>query len=472
MATRQKKIAVVMTHGIGEQYPMETLTSFVQAAWVENKDVQWKPPGDEKADDIWFKPDDPVTGSNELRRITTRWTEGHGPRVDFFEFYWADLAEGATVEEVWDWLRTLLWRPLSRVPPGVTGAWLLLWFVTLVIGGLSIAAVLPWPGAWWHALLAAAAAAVAYGMQYVVTPYAGDVARYVRADPRNIAMRRAIRERGLKLLTELHKCGSYERIIFVAHSLGTIVAYDLVSLLWTMRQDALLMYEGSPAFERLREVEAAAHALDANNSEQARAAYRNAQRRFRLELRSGGADGAGAQRKSDDEWLISDLITLGSPLTHAQFLMVHDQVALNERIERWWYSTNPPQFQQIDSEQRDKINDRPNPPAPPEVMGPPGGLFSFFFSKPGLWSMHHAAPFAAVRWTNIFDPHRWIFFGDIISGPLADVFGHGITDIDLRDLRGPAKGFSHTRYWSLEEGPDAAPIKALQQAINLLDKEQ
>jgi hypothetical protein len=474
MAVRRKKIAVVMTHGIGEQYPMETLTSFVEAAWVTNSSAQWEPPAGEEPDDIWFKPD-AVTGSNELRRITTRWTKDHGPRVDFFEFYWADLAEGTTVGEVWDWLRTLLIRWPSQVPPGLMGAWLLLWIASAIIALSSLASVLPvpWPNVWWRVGFAALALALGWLMQHVVAPYVGDVARYVRADPRNIAMRKNIRDRGLKLLSEIHDCGAYERIIFVAHSLGTIVAYDLITLSWTMRQKASLLREGDRAFVRLREVEEAAHAF-ATKGDQARPDFRNARRRFRLELRSGGADGEGAARQRDEEWLISDFITLGSPLTHAAFLLAQDESALREKIARWLFPTDPPQFQKIDAEQQAKIDDRPNPPAPATVTGPPGGLFSFFFDKPGIWSMHHAAPFAAVRWTNIFDKHRCIFQGDIISGPLAAAFGPGISDIDLRALRGQARFFSHTKYWSLkfQGGAQARHIKELQRAINLLDEEE
>jgi hypothetical protein len=95
---RRKKIAVVITHGMGEQIPMETLRGFVEAAWVTDADVHWPSPPDEQPGDIWIKPD-AVTGSLELRRITTRWTkspanpQAKGPRVDFFEFYWAEAPD-------------------------------------------------------------------------------------------------------------------------------------------------------------------------------------------------------------------------------------------------------------------------------------------------------------------------------------------------------------------------------------------
>jgi hypothetical protein len=35
----------------------------------------------------------------------------------------------------------------------------------------------------------------------------------------------------------------------------------------------------------------------------------------------------------------------------------------------------------------------------------------------------HNAPFAAVRWTNLYFPVRFGFFGDVVGGPLVDVFG-------------------------------------------------
>jgi hypothetical protein len=472
VASRRKKIAVVITHGMGEQIPMETLRGFVDAAWVTNTNVQWLPPIDEKPDDFWIKPDE-VTGSLELRRITTRWTRTaedqkvKGPRVDFFEFYWADLAEGTTVQEVWDWVRTLLWRWPRQVPKGLMSAWLLLWAAAAVVTILSALALWPWNNRTWHGIFAIAAFVVGGLMQRVISPYLGDVARYVRADPRNIAMRRAIRDRGLTLLRELHDRGAYNRIIFVAHSLGTIVAYDLVTFLWATREKALRINENQAVFEKLRAVETAAGEL-AGGTEAKQRAFREAQRAFRLALRSGGEDGTLPERKPEEEWLISDLVTLGSPLTHAPFLLARDDDDLADKIGRWVFPTDPPQSQKIESEQREKINAR-RENVPPEVLGPPGGLFSYFLAD-NTWSMHHAAPFAAVRWTNIHDPHQLIFQGDIISGPVGPVFGAGVRDIDLKALRGQSRRFSHTLYWTLT-GRDSAPhLKALRDAIDLLDR--
>jgi hypothetical protein len=390
------------------------------------------------------------------------------------EFYWADLAEGTTVEEVWDWIQILLLRWPSQVPNGLMGIWIALWAASAIILIVSALALLPWPGGWWHAVFAIAAAVLGYIMKRLISPYLGDVARYVRADPRNIAMRHAIRERGLKLLQDLHDTKSYERIIMVAHSLGSIIAYDLVSLFWATRRDALVVHEeDDPVFQKLRAVETAAHSLaaatDANRAELMQA-YREAQRSLRLAMRSGGEDGTGRPRESTEEWLISDLVTLGSPLTHAPFLLARDAKDLSDKIGDWLFPTNCPQFQVIQTEQRRKIDDRPAPPPTAAVLGPPQGLFSYFLRPPKTWSLHHAAPFAAVRWTNIYDTHRPILRGDIISGPLAPVFGAGIRDIDLKDLRGQSSVFSHTLYWALAPGGGPMPhIDVLRKAIDLQD---
>jgi hypothetical protein len=85
-----------------------------------------------------------------------------------------------------------------------------------------------------------------------------------------------------------------------------------------------------------------------------------------------------------------------------------------------------------------------------------------------VWELHDAAPFAVVRWTNIYDPASFIFWGDIISGPLAKPFGPAIIDIDLKSLRGQSRSFTHTKYWEIDGGP--IHIDVLRSAVNFLDR--
>jgi hypothetical protein len=88
--------------------------------------------------------------------------------------------------------------------------------------------------------------------------------------------------------------------------------------------------------------------------------------------------------------------------------------------------------------------------------------------SPGRWLLHYAAPFALVRWTNLFDPSRKLIYGDIVSGPLCPKFGFGIVDVDWSRKGGLSRKFTHTLYWSPDQAPER--IEALRRAINLLDE--
>ena len=81
--------------------------------------------------------------------------------------------------------------------------------------------------------------------------------------------------------------------------------------------------------------------------------------------------------------------------------------------------------------------------------------------------MHHAAPFAAVRWTNLYDPARFVFLGDLIGGPVGDVFGPAIDETNLSTLDGRSRRLTHSRYWAADQSP--VRTEALRRAINLLD---
>src|SRR5262249_24245572 len=102
-STPKKKIAVILIHGIGEQRPMETIRSFVAAAWSQDGEVHGK-----RDAQIWSKPDD-ISESFELRRLTTDFSKA-GERVDFFEYYWAHLMSGTELIDVGDWILGLISR--------------------------------------------------------------------------------------------------------------------------------------------------------------------------------------------------------------------------------------------------------------------------------------------------------------------------------------------------------------------------
>ena len=398
-------------------------------------------------------------------------------RTDFYELYWADLTAGATWDSLKAWVRGLLLRPLHRVPRGVRLAWLLLWLLCLMAVALAILALVPstvWKNTRFAALadyrwlIAAAAVLIGGWVHRMGTSTFGRVVRYTRADPDNIAARAAVRDRGLKLLRALHDGSHYKRIVIVAHSLGTMLAHDLLSYFWTEREAARTIREGTAEFTALAELEHAAAALAEESAEPARLnEYFVVQRRLRQLLANRPVP--AATNEPDPRWLISDLVTFGSPLTHAEFLIAADRCDLEVRKAARELPQSPPYREFLDLNvlkraEATKIMPIATPSTDTRLMSYP------VVNVAETWMLHHAAPFAAVRWTNVFDPAVLVFMGDVIGGPLGPVFGPAIVDIDLKALRcgRQSPSFTHTKYWSLDE---ASRIKACREAVNLLDRE-
>jgi hypothetical protein len=142
------------------------------------------------------------------------------------------------------------------------------------------------------------------------------------------------------------------------------------------------------------------------------------------------------QRSMGVQWKITDLVTLGSPLAHAPFLMADNRRDFVERVRQREYPTCPPQ-----------PDDRRDQQYGVSLLTPPGAAAAVA----GASLLHHAALFACTRWTNLY------FEKDIIGGPIADL-GQWIRNERLAD----AGTFPHTRYWS--EGTDHA---LLAQALDL-----
>ncbi|MEP3427410.1 MAG: hypothetical protein ABJN98_01920 [Roseibium sp.] len=116
-------------------------------------------------------------------------------------------------------------------------------------------------------------------------------------------------------------------------------------------------------------------------------------------------------------WKITDFVTLGSPLTHAEFLMAESLEDLRGRQDRRNLPTCPPALE-YDATTK---------------------LHHFTYSSRlnrkaiGPRTPHHAAAFAFTRWTNLYSPEKFIVTGDLISGPLGEAFG-------LRGERGLIQG--------------------------------
>jgi len=524
------KQAVVVIHGMGEQKPLDTLRSFVEAVYQHDPGQRGSDPQAE-ADDpelgevnrVWIVPDD-ATGSAELRRITTP-KNANGVRTDFFEFYWADIMEGTALDQVYAWVEHLLLRSPFALPPHakIRLAWVALWVVTLIFVLASVFVAKPdlfgaWSkapldwiaahaagvglmliglGALWlvwrfarglppaqvkvvvpaalilvglvvaglganlaNAQLWAAALAIVIAMilNTFIGPYAGDIARYVRAAPQTVEKRAAIRDRGLKLLEALHGNGDappYDRIIVVAHSLGCMIGYDLIQLYWekhgpTHKQPGQPSAALKAALEDVdRYVQQVWHdpggPLTGDTSVFELAAYQAAQARLFDELAASG------------NWRISDFVTMGNPLAHAEFLLFDDDEALARAFEERLLAASPPR-----------------PDRPSRSMLYYEGWDGDKTQRRGPFA-HFAAAFAAVRWTNICDDNAFPAIGDVISGEVTGYFGPGVAEHGVK-LGWPhlppglRRLITHTLYWtwpSAQRWPPPRHIELLREAIGL-----
>jgi hypothetical protein len=238
-----------------------------------------------------------------------------------------------------------------------------------------------------------------------------------------------------------------------------------LSYFWAEREAARTVREGTPEFAALCRLERAAAELTEAPSDSIKVkAYLVAQRALRRQLANRPTPNA---TNHDPRWLISDLVTFGSPLTHAEFLIAADRADLEARKAARELPQSPPYREALDPNvlkraEATKAMPIGNPADQTRLMSYP------VVDKTETWMLHHAASFAAVQWTNVYDPARWVFFGDVIGGPLAPFFGPAITDIDLKQRRGgrQSRTFTHTKYWALDE---VSRIKACREAVNLLD---
>jgi hypothetical protein len=434
LETRKKKQAVVIIHGVGEQVPLDTLRGFINAVWTSDCSLR-RPNVPAEA---WSKPD-VISGSYELRRMTTAENRDKR-RTDFFEFYWAHLMEGTTLSHLRAWAKVLIFRWPWRVPRQLRGIWAL-----LVVGVLFImAAILNYYVEWikipaWVLKAGVVAWALLGGLLIgFLVHVAGDAARYLHVAPPNIEIRRRIRQAGIDLLENLHSSSQYDRIILVGHSLGSVIGYDVITHLWARYHDSHVASPGNGATPALDALEVFGRAA-AEGKQFDLEKFQSAQSSYLAELQSHG-----------NEWLISDFVTLGSPLTHASVLMAKNEQELILKKNERQFPTCPPVLEDISVKNLKQKK--------------------FTFESNHVWVPHHAAAFAPTRWTNLYFPCKRTFWGDVIGGPLAQTFGSGIRDIAVEtNLR---RGFfSHTLYWACPKnkaaGTERQWLITLRQAVRI-----
>jgi hypothetical protein len=447
--------AVVIVHGMGEQRPQQTLHGFIGAALPPRSDGV--PPYYSEPDRVtdsfesrlYRAPREPLAGDPEVHAQT-----------DFYEYHWAHLMQGNRLGDLGPMLRRMLLRPVWRVPAGFRLVWLVFWALGLFLlwafwfgplhhtplGGNPVTTVI-------QALFGTgiASTAVAYVITKVLpwplTVSFVDVVRYLDTSPRSYAVRRDIRKGMVDLLIGLHQVGHdrkrwrrYDRIVVVAHSLGAYIAYDAITYLWSQCGDLLgaepAVGEGSAA---LADVERLASDLPTDPTDDQVAAYQCAQRALWTDL-----------REHDSPWLITDFVSVGTPMYCADVLYTKSRADWDEHVSRRELATCPPQA------------DR----------GEHQGATRLWFSYPAAKRrriLYHAAPFAPVRWTNLWFPARFGVFGDWFGGQLRPLFGPGVRDVPVTATGWRwVPALAHTKYFSYPRdfGPHS-PTIWVQAALDL-----
>ncbi len=422
---RRPRQAVVIIHGIGEQEPGATLEEFVGGGVLLSEEPE-----------SWVKPDY-ASRLLELRRVTLKGTASR-PTTDVFELYWAHIIRDTTLSQIVAWVRQLLFR--WGVPRPLLVPWLALWLVlVLLLFGLVTRFLGIWEWTRYVAggsLLAVTATLVwrAAGRGFLVNSI-GDAARYLTPRPGNIAHRQTIREAGIDLLDTLHRNGQFDRIVILGHSLGSVIAYDIVTHYW-VRVHRHHFRPRAPGFLSLRKMERAIDPLDVKVDID--------------EVQRLQHEAWKEQRRNTQPWLVTDLVTVGSPLTYGDFLMARNRGRFKRAKETRVLPTCPPQTQVEDKSRHKRCSFEV-----PYVGRRGTGVRTFTV-------LDHAAPFAVTRWTNLYFPQR--IPGDPIGGPVVPMFGSWIRDVPLAM---PKHGFfAHTNYWR-GTGQDDAHLQKLAEALQL-----
>ena len=427
MSKSPGRIAVVVVHGMGNQFPMDTLRSFVES--MQPKDT------------VLYSSPNRITSDREVRRLSI----SRQP-LDYFEYYWAHHMEEPGIGEILLWSFKLLFvkkpsvslkkhiafvrfvvivLPLLMAGIAVSGYWLLEDYISgileISVYGLSVLVALRF-------IWALVSASIIGAIQSSV----GDVIKYTIPSPKNIAVREKIRKNGIELLRNLNDAKSndgisakYDKIILVGHSLGSIVAYDILSNLFAEYNDVYKYVPSSVNQDALGVLR-----NSYNNPDHRKNKYQDNQDALFNEYKTIG-----------NQWRIHHFITMGSPLTHASMLLNKKPEDFERKKNQREFPTSPPQLDHRDRHFAFKH-----------------ALKSITGKIEEIQMLHHAAYFAVTQWTNIYYTNDWI------GGAMALEFGKGIQDIELtaksKWLRRIPMS-THTKYWDTHESESLEKLKEM-----------
>ncbi|WP_291131733.1 hypothetical protein [Flavobacterium sp. UBA7682] len=433
--------AVVIIHGIGNQMPMETAREFVENIKDDS--------------DILYSSPDREANFFETRRLSLS-----GKKTDFYEFYWANLVNEPTSSDLREWISVLLFRkkPSERAKKLVFCARIIIvlflflfgYFITKdILKSYSENGFSAWNSG---AFTVSAFLIIRFLLPRInlkVSETVGDAVKYLTPSPENIDSRYKIRQKGVSLLKKLHEKKDrdgkliYSRIVIIGHSLGSVVGYDIITNLW---HDYIYSYAPEKALV-LQPVLEEMSALITNyhKSKEAKTSpieeYNRLQSMLYDEIKS-----------LKNPWLITDFITIGSPLCHGAYIMAKDYAEFDRRTNYRELPLNPPKIE-VKRVGNDIVKDYKNAISYPEKVKDSEG------NDIPLKIINHSSQFAFIRWNNIY------FSNDYIGGDLNYYFGEGIQNHRFIPKGGYVKRkfpcVSHTNYWDQGQGETLVLLRKL-----------
>lgn len=425
-----KRQAVIIIHGMGEQRPMDTLRSFVEGikSYLEKHDES------EKNTVVRSKPDG-ISEIYETRRLSLSASRNR-PITDFYEFYWAHNMRDNKFADISSWLLRLIFSKTKNIPKRLIPVWWVVWLILMVITASAIL-ILLFVGvdkikSFLSALviLPTIFSMIVLFVKSSFLNSVGDAGRYFTPSPGNVGERSKIRLQGISFLKKMHDgIGNekYDRIMVVAHSLGSVIAYDLLRLLWT---------EYNESHDNVSDIDQSAIAeieLYCNEKKELTNInlFHNLQYQCWLQQRAVG-----------NKWLISDFITIGAPLCNSDYL-ISNNVSFEDLKKQREFPVCPPIADDLTNEIH--YNSKP---------------YDVANGKRTVKILHHAALFAVTRWTNIY------FSSDFVGGPMQRLFGIAVKDENINRKSLWFYPGGHTHYWDRDSEESLGKIvNALQLRI-------
>lgn len=293
----------------------------------------------------------------------------------------------------------------------------------------------------------------------------GDAARYLSSHPDNIRERERVRQELITLLDGLERRSDpvtkrpfYDRVILVGHSLGTVIAYDALLSYWQRVSPLIDFPETSPRLEAevdaaetvnpaldSTELEDAAHAVEAAGPLLKPGAeldeWRALQYRLGRALSTHAVPTPVGVVTDRPRWIVSDLVTLASPLAHADVLLADGATDLDSLVRDRLFAASPP--------------------TPQRNASAANHLYRYRHWDGDRYTtrLHQSAVFAPTRWSNYYFQH------DLVGGPIPTQFGAGVKDEPLGKRRPLLWNFllhfPHTSYWGPVNGSNAVLRDAL-----------